>query len=44
MGGELREIIGFIQAGIGEVVHTTIDQIVKFRHQVVQGTTTNHPI
>ena len=25
MGGELREIIGFIQAGIGEVVHTTID-------------------
>ena len=36
--GEFREIIGFIQAGIGKMVQSLINEVVEFRHQVMQRT------
>ena len=35
---KFREIIGFIQTGIGIIIHPVINKIIKFRHQIVQRT------
>ena len=35
---KFREIIGFIQTGIGIIIHPMVNKIIEFRHQIMQRT------
>ena len=41
-GCEFREVIGLVQTFIGLLPGSHIDQIIPFRHQIVQRTTAGH--